>query len=98
MNTPSLYGCDVSLINVGSLKEGHVDGGLCGSSVLMPERRLVTRNDVEIYLSLTSEKVQSLVDTMQITSIRVRGEERFDVRELDRLVETYKATAQRRVK
>lgn len=34
---------------------------------------------------------------MQILAIRIAGEERFDLRDLERLIETYKSTAQRRV-
>jgi hypothetical protein len=59
-------------------------------------RRLFARNEVEVYLALATEKVQFLVDTGQLTAIRIRGEERFDVRDLDMLVETYKMTAKRR--
>jgi hypothetical protein len=40
--------------------------------------------------------VQSLINTRQITVIRMKGEDRFDSRELDLLIETYKKTAQRR--
>jgi hypothetical protein len=58
-------------------------------------RRLFSRNEVEVYLSLATEKVQFLVNTGQLTVIRIRGEERFDVRDLDMLVETYKMTAKR---
>jgi hypothetical protein len=71
--------------------------GVCAAETPIT-RRLVARNEVEVYLSLATDKVQFLLDTEQLTAIRIRGEERFDVRELDRLVETYKTTAQRRAK
>ena len=60
------------------------------------ERRLLLRSEVESLLQLSEDKVQQLINTHQITAIRIQGEERFDSRELDLLIETYKKTAQRR--
>jgi hypothetical protein len=59
-------------------------------------KRLMTRSEVDRYLDLSCDQVQSLIATRQITVIRIKGEDRFDSRELDLLVETYKKTAQRR--
>lgn len=59
-------------------------------------KRLMTQSDVDRYLDLSSDQVQVLIDTRQITAIRIRGEDRFDSRELDLLIDTYKKTAQRR--
>lgn len=56
----------------------------------------MTRNEVSVYLALSGDQVQSLIDTRQITAMRCSGEDRFDSRELDLLVDTYKKTAQRR--
>lgn len=59
-------------------------------------KRLFTREEVEQYLALSHEQVQSLINTRQITLIRIKGENRFDLRDLDRFIEDYKKTAQRR--
>lgn len=58
--------------------------------------RLLNRGEADRYLGLSNEQFQLLINTRQITVIRIQGEERFDIRDLDRLIETYKATAQRR--
>ena len=58
--------------------------------------RLMTRGDVDQYLALSAEQVEWLIRTGQVTVIRMRGEERFDRRDLDRLIENYKKTAMRR--
>jgi hypothetical protein len=60
------------------------------------QRRLLVRDQVISLLQLSDEKTQELINTRQITAIRIKGEERFDSRELDLLIETYKQTAQRR--
>ena len=60
------------------------------------ERRLLVRSDVESLLQLSEDQVQQLINTRQVTVIRITGQERFDSRELDLLIETYKKTAQRR--
>ncbi len=79
---------------------------LVGSSTLCPScaatnawvraKRLMTRSEVEQYLSLSWDQVQSLISTGQIVAIRMKGEDRFDSRDLDLLVDEYKKTAQRR--
>ncbi len=59
-------------------------------------KRLMTRSEAELYLALLHDQVQSLINTRQITVIRIKGEDRFDSRDLDLLIETYKQTARRR--
>jgi hypothetical protein len=59
-------------------------------------RRLLIRNEVLAVLQLSEDQVQSLINTRQLVSIRIAGEERFDSRDLDQLIDTYKATASRR--
>jgi hypothetical protein len=56
----------------------------------------MTRSEVEQYLSLSCDEVQSLINTRQIIAIRIKGEDRFDSRDLDLLVDEYKKTAKRR--
>jgi len=60
-------------------------------------RRLLRRAEVQEMLNLSAEQVQYLINTRQITAIRIAGEERFDLRDIERLIESYKATAQRRM-
>jgi hypothetical protein len=81
----------------------HEDEGspaLCQSCVAtkawVRAKRLMARSEVDRYLALSCDQVQSLINTRQITVIRIKGEDRFDSRELDLLIETYKKTAQRR--
>ena len=59
-------------------------------------RRLLQRTDLIALLQLPEPKVQWLVDTHQIQPLLLCGEERFDSRELDELIETYKQIAQRK--
>jgi hypothetical protein len=59
-------------------------------------RRLLIRDQVLAFLQLSEEQVQLLINTRQLTALRIAGEERFDSRDLDQLIETYKATASRR--
>ena len=60
-------------------------------------RRLLVREEVIAMLQLPIENVQQLIDTRQILPLRITGEERFDSIDLDRLIETYKTTASRRI-
>jgi hypothetical protein len=59
-------------------------------------RRLLQRSDLIDLLQLPAPKVQWLIDTNQIRSLLLCGEERFDSRELDQLIETYKQIATRK--
>lgn len=59
-------------------------------------RRLYSRDQVMMLLRLNEDQVQHLINTRQITRILIAGEERFDSREIDQLIEAYKATAKRR--
>ena len=59
-------------------------------------RRLLDRAEAVSYLRLDDDKLQPLIDTRQITPIRISGAERFDLNDLDELINAYKATASRR--
>jgi hypothetical protein len=61
-----------------------------------PPRRLLDRAEAVSYLQLDDDKLQPLIDTRQITPIRISGVERFDLNDLDELINAYKATASRR--
>lgn len=76
-----------------SRRSGAADGP---TSCRCTARRLLERHDVLGVLQLSDEQVQDLINTRQITAIRIAGEERFDSRDLERLIEAYKATALRR--
>lgn len=60
------------------------------------ERRLLQKTDLITILQLPEPKVQWLIDTQQIRSILLCGEERFDSKELDRLIATYQQIAERK--
>lgn len=60
------------------------------------DRRLYTGTELPALLRLTPEQVDRLINTGQLRPIRICGEVRFDSRELDELVETYKQIAQRK--
>lgn len=64
--------------------------------VIQP-RRLHSREEVTMLLHLNEDQVQVLINTRQITRILIAGEERFDSRDIDQLIDAYKATAIRRV-
>jgi len=60
-------------------------------------RRLLRRADVMALLQLPEPKVQWLIDTHQIHALLLcEGEERFDSRDIDLLIETYKQIAVRK--
>ena len=59
-------------------------------------RHLLRKDDLIDLLQLPEPKVQWLIDTEQIHPILLCGEERFDSRELDRLIETYNQIADRK--
>lgn len=59
-------------------------------------RHLLRKDDLIDLLQLPEPKVQWLIDTEQIHPILLCGEERFDSRELDRLIETYNQIANRK--
>jgi hypothetical protein len=59
-------------------------------------RRLLDRVEAVSYLALDDGKLQTLIDTRQITPLRIVGVERFDRNDLDDLINTYKTTASRR--
>jgi hypothetical protein len=69
------------------------DGDDCRYSGL---RHLLLREQVGSLLQLYDEKLQILIDTRQITAMRIAGEERFDSSDIYRLIEAYKSTASRR--
>jgi hypothetical protein len=52
--------------------------------------QLVTKEKVAEQLSLELTDIQKLVDTGQLPTIRIHGKERFDVRDIAKLVNTYK--------
>jgi hypothetical protein len=60
------------------------------------QRRLLRREEVVVYLQLSDEQVQVLINTRQLTPIRIAGEERFDLKDLEALIRSYKATSTRR--
>ncbi len=59
-------------------------------------RRLLLRAEALSYLQLDDEQLQTLINTRQITPVRIAGVERFDLNDLDQLINEYKTTASRR--
>lgn len=60
------------------------------------ERRLLQKAEVIAILQLAEPKVQWLIDTHQLRPLLLCGEERFDSKELDRLISTYQQIAERK--
>ncbi len=58
--------------------------------------RLLQKTDVMALLQLPEPQVQWLIDTQQIRSLLLCGEERFDAREVDRLIATYQQISERK--
>ena len=61
------------------------------------ERRLLDRDGVLSVLHLIGEELQQLIDTHQLLPIRIVGLERFDSKDVYQLIDSYKATASRRI-
>jgi hypothetical protein len=62
-----------------------------------PDRRLLQRSDLPALLQLTLEQIDWLVSTRQITPLRICGQLRFDSRDVNELIETYKQTSTRKI-
>ena len=60
------------------------------------ERRLYTDADLPGLLQLNPDQICRLVRTGQLRSIRIGGEVRFDSRDIDALIHTYKSIGQRK--
>jgi hypothetical protein len=76
--------------------EGAVEISTGTATILSGQRRLLLWSEVVRILQLSNDQVQFLVNTRQLVAIRIAGEERFDSREVERLIDTYVATALRR--
>jgi hypothetical protein len=87
-SVPSPQSADLDL-------NGPVTGKAVGNRAKL-ERRLLFRSEVLQMLQLTEMQVQGLIDTRQIVAIRIAGEERFDSRDIERLIDAYRTTALRR--
>ncbi|HEY2470146.1 MAG TPA: hypothetical protein VGI45_20265 [Terracidiphilus sp.] len=62
-----------------------------------PEQpRLLTAADLIAILQLSEPKVRWLIDTKQIQPFLLCGEERFDAREVDALIRTYRQISERK--
>jgi hypothetical protein len=59
-------------------------------------RRLYMAGELPSLLQLNEGQVDHLIKTGQLLPIRICGEVRFDSRELDRLIETYRQIALRK--
>jgi hypothetical protein len=60
------------------------------------EGRLVDFNEVTELLKLSSTDVTWLVDTGQLSPIRICGQTRYDRRDIERLIEFYKRVQHQR--
>jgi hypothetical protein len=60
------------------------------------QRMLLTVDEVMNLLQLDKPQVEWLANTAQIQLIQICGQERFDVRDVRRLVDSYKITQARR--
>ena len=61
------------------------------------DRRLMQRSEVADRLHLTIEDVDTLVSTDQLTELRICGRDLIDSWDVDRLIDSYKTNARRRV-
>ena len=59
-------------------------------------RRLLQREEVAHLLQLDDADLQELIDTRQLTEIRIRGQARFDSADVYGLIDSYKRTQSRR--
>ena len=63
---------------------------------MLPIRRLLRREEVLSLLQLEDSDLQQLIDTRQITDLRIRGHQRFDSLEIWRFIDAYKIVSNRR--
>jgi predicted DNA-binding transcriptional regulator AlpA len=61
------------------------------------QRRLLAWGELLAILQLNDEQIHKLINTRQILELRIAGEQRFDSREIDQLIDCYRNTAKRRV-
>jgi hypothetical protein len=61
------------------------------------ERRLYAGIELSALLQLSEEQVSWLVNTRQLQPLNICGQMRFDSRDVEGLIQTYKVTASRRV-
>jgi hypothetical protein len=59
-------------------------------------RRLLQRSDLVTSLQLSAENIDWLVGTRQLRPLFICGEERYDVREVDLLIATYRQISERK--
>lgn len=64
---------------------------------IQSDRRLYQQTELPTVLQLTLEQIDWLINTHQLNPIRIAGETRYDSRDLDALINTYKTTASRRI-
>jgi hypothetical protein len=89
-------GLDVSVVHPEPVGFPTLCPSCAATNAWVRAKRLMSRSEVEQYLSLSCDQVQWLLSTGQIVAIRMRGEDRFDSRDIDLLVDEYKKTAHRR--
>ena len=63
---------------------------------LNPDRRLYQPAELPAVLQLSEEQIDWLVSTGQLNPIRIAGEERFDSRDVNQLIDAYKCVQSRR--
>ena len=73
-----------------------LDRPACSKGLQRYDRRLLIRDEVLFLLHLSDEQVQQLINTRQLTPFFITGEERFDSRDVYRLIESYMSAASRR--
>jgi hypothetical protein len=61
------------------------------------ERSLLQRNQVLDRLELSDDELNWLIKTQQLVDITICGQQRFDSKDIDLLIDAYRCTAQRRV-
>ena len=54
------------------------------------ERRLLQREQVAALLQLDGEDLQWLIDTRQLLELRIRGHVRFDSKDINQLIDSYR--------
>ncbi len=60
------------------------------------DRRLLQREEVAELHQIDDADLQELIDTRQLTEIRIRGKESFDSADVYGLIDSYRRTSSRR--
>jgi hypothetical protein len=61
------------------------------------DRKLLQQGEVAALMQIPAEDIEWLINTRQLHEIRIRGNVRFDSKDVFELIDAYKITSSRRI-